>query len=336
MAVAETNIRDEELISLCASLRAREAGMLSMELADRMLDARHVSEAVKMLSECGYPELENADVFTIEDMLSERRAELYDELYGIPAARPVVSMFMLKFDYHNVKALVKSMGANDDATRILSASGRVPKETMTEAFITGERGDLPPTLAQAMGEGVGTLSRTSNPQISDISSDRYYFEELTRLARLMNDEIIEGYVRILIDSANLRTFVRAMRTGKTREFLESALFQGGNVQTDSIAAVSPDGDGLAAVFNDAEFKEAVALAKDVLSGGSQTLFERACDNAVREFSDRARLVPFGKSVVLRHLLAVDWEMTAIRMILSGRLAGVAPDTIRERLREAYV
>ena len=36
------------------------------------------------------------------------------------------------------------------------------------------------------------------------------------------------------------------------------------------------------------------------------------------------------------LAAVEGEITAIRMILTGRLAGVPSQTIRERLRDLYV
>ena len=37
-----------------------------------------------------------------------------------------------------------------------------------------------------------------------------------------------------------------------------------------------------------------------------------------------------------YLYAREAEFTAIRTILSGRMAGLDADTIRERLREAYV
>ena len=38
----------------------------------------------------------------------------------------------------NVKVLVKSMGANVDATHILSESGRIDIPKLTEAFISGD------------------------------------------------------------------------------------------------------------------------------------------------------------------------------------------------------
>ena len=39
--------------------------------------------------------------------------------------------------------------------------------------------------------------------------------------------------------------------------------------------------------------------------------------------------------LIAYLAAVEGEVTAVRMILTGRLAGIASDTIRERLRDFY-
>ena len=47
-------------------------------------------------------------------------------------------------------------------------------------------------------------------------------------------------------------------------------------------------------------------------------------------------IPFGEQAVVGYLYAREAEFTAIRTILSGRMAGLDADTIRERLREAYV
>ena len=39
--------------------------------------------------------------------------------------------------------------------------------------------------------------------------------------------------------------------------------------------------------------------------------------------------------MLAYLAGTENELTAVRMILTGRLAGVPTDTIRERLRDLY-
>ena len=66
-----------------------------------------------------------------------------------------------------------------------------------------------------------------------------------------------------------------------------------------------------------------------------TAFELACDNAVTDFLKDAKLVGFGPETLVAYLAATEGEITAVRMILTGRLAGIEPDTIRERLRDLY-
>ena len=67
----------------------------------------------------------------------------------------------------------------------------------------------------------------------------------------------------------------------------------------------------------------------------RTEFELECDNAVNEYLKGAKLVSFGPEAVVAYIAAVEGEITAVRMILTGRLAGIAPQTIRERLRDLY-
>ena len=50
----------------------------------------------------------------------------------------------------------------------------------------------------------------------------------------------------------------------------------------------------------------------------------------------AKSVPFGVEAVVSFLAAKEIEFTAVRIIMSGRMAGIKGDIIRERLREAYV
>ena len=66
-----------------------------------------------------------------------------------------------------------------------------------------------------------------------------------------------------------------------------------------------------------------------------TAFEKACDNALVTYLRDAKLVSYGPAVAAAYLAALEGEGTALRMILTGRLAGIEPGTIRERLRDFY-
>ncbi|MBO5556620.1 MAG: V-type ATPase subunit, partial [Oscillospiraceae bacterium] len=81
--------------------------------------------------------------------------------------------------------------------------------------------------------------------------------------------------------------------------------------------------------------KAAALGAEAVGGGSMTAFELACDNAVNDYLRDAKLIGFGPEPLVAYLAAVEGEITAIRMILTGRLAGIEPQVIRERLRDLY-
>ena len=66
-----------------------------------------------------------------------------------------------------------------------------------------------------------------------------------------------------------------------------------------------------------------------------TAFELLCDNALMDYIRAAKLRSFGAAHVTAYLAAMENETTAARMILTGRLAGLQPAVIRERLRETY-
>ena len=70
--------------------------------------------------------------------------------------------------------------------------------------------------------------------------------------------------------------------------------------------------------------------------GALTAFERECDNALMAYQDKARRTPFGEEVVAGYLFAREAELTAIRTVMAGRMAGLDPDVIRQRLRNSYV
>ena len=183
-----------------------------------------------------------------------------------------------------------------------------------------------------MEEAKAVLARTGNPQLADMILDKAYFSELKKAARSAESSFLEGYAEILVDSANLKSAVRILRMGKGEEFLRSVLISGGSVDEGRIASAG-DAEGVAALFASGALEKAAALAAEAVSGAGMTAFERACDNAVGEYLSDARLVSYGSEPLIAYMAAVEGEITAARMILTGRLSGIAPGVIRERLRD---
>ena len=326
--------KKEAYLCVSAMLRAREPKLLSMEKAERMLDAASYEDAAKILTDCGYPDLSQMKADEVEQTLAERRSAIFDELGKLCPDRELVDLFKLKYDYHNAKAIIKAEAMGTDCRRLLSDAGRIPGQKLLEIYNEDKRILLPEKLADAMRDAKATLARTANPQLSDFVLDRAYFGEVRAMADKVGSPFLKGYAEVLVDTANLKSAVRTLRMGKNQDFLAAVLIEGGNVGTQRITAAG-DKDSLAALYGRSRLEKAASLGADALAGGSMTEFERACDNAVNAYLRDAKLVPYGCEPVAAYLAAVEGEIQAVRMILTGRLAGVRPQVIRERLRDLY-
>ena len=322
----------EAYLCLSAMLRARETRMLTADRAARMLEASGFEESVKLLADCGYEDLSGLNAAGIDAALSERRAAILSELENLVPDKALVELFRLKYDYHNAKAVLKGEAMGVDPLRLMSSSGRVAPEKLKAAYDEERVSDLPPVLGAAMVEAGSTLARTANPQLADFELDRACFDEMKAIAAELDNPFIAGYVKLLVDAANLKSAVRTARMRKSADFLSSVLIKGG-ADVDRIAAA--DGDGLAAIFAHTPLEKAAAAGAEAIAGGSMTVFELLCDNAVNDYLRSAKLVSYGPEVVAAYVAAVETEITAVRMILTGSLAGVDAETIKERLRDLY-
>ena len=183
---------------------------------------------------------------------------------------------------------------------------------------------------------------SSRPDYSFVSlgtfniHDKAYFGELIALSAALKNDFINGYALLLIDSANLRVLVRSARTGRDENFLETALIPGGSIAVADIISRSTEKAGLNTIFSADALAAAVRFGEESMQGGPQMQFELACDNAVMQYLASSGYISFGPVPVLTHLARLEWEITAVRMILTGKLSGLAPETIRERLRDCNV
>ena len=328
-------LKDTDYLFLSASLRARERELLTAARMERMIDAPNAGEAAKVLQEIGYGEFSPTSDRELGAALAREREKLFDDLYRHAPDKAVVDVFKVKYDYHNLKALLKARALGIDGKRLLVDAGRVEADRLEKCVSEGTYDQLPPALGRAAVEAGEILSATGDPQLSDFALDRAYYEEMLSSARSTRSDFLVRYVQATIDAANLRSAVRTLRMKKSGDFLRQVLFEGGAVGTDSILAAALNGD-LEAPFRGTELRAAAELGAEAAKGGSLTAFEKACDDAVTAYAARAKRVPFGEETVIGYLVAKEIEFTAVRVIMSGKMAGIDGGTIRERLREAYV
>ena len=234
----------------------------------------------------------------------------------------------MKYDYHNAKTLIKAAAVGTEADRLLMEGGRWTAAQIKDAFQRDSLRDFTDPFRQAVTQARELLNGGGDPQLADFVLDRAYFEEMRAAAQTTGSSFLQGYVRLLIDATNLRSAVRAARMGKGSDFLRRVLLPNGDIQIDGLLAAGSGGADLAGIFAHTYLTAAAQEGAAVMRGGSLTGFERLCDDAVMHYLAQARRIPFGEQAVIGYLYARESEFTAIRTILSGRMAGLDADTIR--------
>ena len=288
-----------------------------------------------MLSECGYGELSETTGAALEDLLASAQAAVVRDLRSAVPDQSLVDVFQIKYDYHNAKVLIKAAAKGTQAGALLMGGGRYDPSALQDAYRRDDLRDCSDSFRQAVLQAREALASTDDPQLCDFILDRACYAELTAAAQASGSAFLQGYVRLLIDAVNLRSAVRCARLNKGSDFVTQALLPGGNVAVRALASVR--GEDLGELFQAGPLAEAAQAGAAVCTqeGGSLTYFEKLCDDAVTAYLAEARRIPFGEQAVVGYLYAREAELTAIRTILSGRLAGLEGDVIRQRLREPY-
>lgn len=328
-------IKDIDYIFLSTRVKAMERGLLTKERIDRMLDAHTTEEAAKVLTECGYSEMDEVTASELERVLAEQQQKVMADLSSGAPDKNIVDIFKLRYDYHNAKVLVKSEALGVQQDRLLQGGGRYDPETLAADYRREDMHACSDLFRRGVSRAREVLGSTGDPQQADFILDRAYFEELSAMAEATGSKFLRDYAALSIDVANLRSCVRASRLNKGPDFLSQVLVPGGTVSVRSLSAAR--GEELGNLFHLGSLAEAAAegAAKSAPGSGPLTEFERLCDNAVMDFLSDGRRVPFGVEPIAGYLFAREAETTAIRIILSGRMAGLDSGTIRQRLRRTY-
>lgn len=330
---------DTDYLYLSAHLKARERNFFTPQQLQRLILARDEEEVGKLLSEHGWQPIAPGSMDALEKEISRQRRAAFDLLYRYAPDPAIIDLFRLKYDIHNLKVLTKATVQGLDATELLSGAGIYPPKKLTEIFLEKQYYQLSPGLSAGLQEAIELLSRTGDPQLSDLRLDAAKAAEMLRLATESESEFLLGYVRLSIDADNLRVLTRVSLAGKGFDYLRRAIFPGGN----TLVQLPPEinAEWVLGLFGHGFLANAAAAAAAALTGkatGKELLarLDLACDNALVEYLKTAKLIPFGEAPVISYLLTVEAQLVAIRTIVGGRLAGLSAEHITERLRQSYV
>lgn len=330
-----TKFKDTDFLHASSRLKVIEKKLLTRRQLLQMIDAQTIEEAYKIANDAGIGA--NIPVEEYERALQENLRETYRFLDTLSGETGVLDLFRYEYDALNLKILIKAHAMGRDASGQLVDLGMVPAAVLCEELREMDFERLHPLLAEAAAEATDTLARTRDPQQVDLIVDRALMAATLRKAGEYDNAFLHKIVRCRIDLVNLRSLVRAKKMDRDIAFLRQILIPGGSLEAGEMETAFLGGSDAVVGYIEATPYGAwlePALA-DIRGGGSLSAFERLCDNYLVHILHDTRWIPFGIELVIAHLLAKESEIKAVRTVLASRMAGVAPELIKERLRETY-
>lgn len=315
--------------------RVYEKKLLDKARLEKMIDAKDANESFKLLLDTEYSK--SADgvegVKDYEILLKNETARVFKLGNEMLQDKRILEILSLKYDYHNLKTIVKAKvsGKNLDDLFIYSSESNPDKIKLQ--FDSGHFTDTKSEFIKALRTAEAKYNDTYDPQMVDIEIDRAYYTHLKSIADSLNIELFTDYVNASIDFYNLISMLRAMKMGKSQNFLNEILIDGGGVAVSKLISLSrEDFDRIALSLKSEKIGRALSeCVESYKETESLSVVNNMKDIYLGRLNSDSRFIPFGPEPIFAYLVAKEKEISLVRLILVGKLNNIPSAKIRERL-----
>ncbi|MGL4761324.1 MAG: V-type ATP synthase subunit C [Sarcina sp.] len=321
-------------------LRVLETRLLDKSKIDRMIDSKSAIDSLRVLQETDYSvhitDAKRAE--TYEDVLSKELVAMYENLYKVCPVKEIIDLMAVKYDYHNLKVLVKGKVLNKDFSYMLIPVGANDLSKLKYAVENDYYRDLDSLMRECVEKTFADFEINKDPQRVDTIIDKYQFENILALSKGIDYAAISKYVVAFADLTNIKTLLRVKKQKKNKEFLLDVLVKGGSIDKDRLVGLLTESNEniptkLSYTNYENLLKDGIA---DFTASGSVSTLEKLIDNYIMGMMKDAKYITSGPMPVLAYVYAKENEIKQIRTIMVGKLNNIAQEVIRERLRDAYV
>lgn len=327
-----------DYIFATARIRSMEKKLLTSEQFRTMAESKNIDDVLKVLQDAGYGTEGNAiKADNYESVLKQAERDLFAEIRELSKENPLFNIFSYQEDYHNIKVLLKAEALGVDRRDILMGNGTIEPDKM--AIYVNERNKMELTeyMGQALDEAIDNHARTKDPQAIDFICDKYCFLDIRRTAEESGNEFVQEYVKLWIDTVNVKTFARVRKMKQPWSYFSDVFVPGGNVDLQPfLKGYEEDYKQAAVSFEPYAVHDAVSEGgESIEKNGTFTLLEKLCDNLLMDHVREAKHITFGVEPLVAFLVSRQMEIKCIRILMTGKQAGMDPAVIMERMRETY-
>jgi len=312
-----------------AYMKTLENKMLTQNEIESLITAKDIFTALKILTDKGFGK-SGQNYTSVDELLKDELEKIWYEAKNTCPDEAPLDVLLYKNDFHNLKTILKSSVYAAEWESLVLRPCVVEPNLVAEAVKNVNFEDLPEFIKETAKKGYELITKTGDGQLFEIFVDKSELVTMYELAKVSKNDFLIKWSQLEILIANMKIAARCV--GRNKDFIENAVISvdGINVQKlidASLASVQE----VSAVISDFGYQKA---AEALLISFAE--FEKCCDNIKIDFIKKAKNSFFGFEPILAFLIGKEYELQALRIILSCKQNDVGVDIIRERLRELYV
>lgn len=317
-----------------------ETRLLSRAKLDRMIDANNINEVIKILNETEYSNaiagISRGEEY--EKILSNEIKRVFQLMREITKDQVVVDLVALKYDYHNLKVLIKEKEYNKDFSQVYMTTGTINIQRIKSAYLENDYNDIYPEFKAAIEAVTLDFKNNKDPQRIELIIDRFYFEHLYKMAKQTKIELFINYVKDMIDFINIKSAIRLKKQGKDFRFFEDVILENGNIERDEILSTFTDSiDNMISKFRNSKISTALLKGLEAFKNTNRLSdFEKYMDNYLMDINKQSKNINIGPEPIFSYLVAKEAEIKTLRIIMVSKLNNLSPNVIREKVRDLYV
>lgn len=315
-------------------IRVLETQMLNSQRLERLVEA-DFEGALNILDEIAMGDyLEGARLARDVDAdLTAFLLHVYTSLEeALPRGSIIMDFFLCRYDFHNLKALLKARMEEKEPQGMLEGLGTVGLEALRKGV--ENPAELPSPYREAMEE----VAELTSPQELDTLVEKHFLAYRLFLARREDSPFIIDFARASIDLANLKLVIRARLLSKERDFLEAVIVRGGFVPAVNLLDLYGDPPEMMAKKLEANpyYSRLLEIAESEDRVVRLTDFDRKSDDQLMDMVRGMKRISVGVEPIFAYLRARENEVLVVRTILISKLHNIPPGAIEKALRKLYI
>ena len=307
-------------------VRALETQLLNQTLLERVLDANNADEAFRVLNDHALlsEHIGDLKVNDYQKVFLSGLKSVQNLINEMAPCKEIMNFLWYKYDFHNLKIVLKVRLVKHgyaDVKHALIDVGLHSLENWEKVLFEDKSFDFIPGVASVVKKATELYDKSKDPQIIDLIVDQYYLDELNKLAEGMDSSLVQAYVSRLIDTTNVKTFVRCKELNKDRTYLEKVLAKGGSVYSETyISAYDKGYDELRGILEKRPQLADLAEALDSVKKDKSLLaLEIKILENLQNFMKESQRNSFGPEPVFAFFYKFENHLQILRTIFIGKL-----------------